>query len=113
MKLKRSQQKRISNEAKILRHMRLSKRISLKGAGRLVGISSSAIAHIEQGRMDLSRKRIESLVKAYGYTIDEYLEFFDGREIPVHLRDECITLLRNCDESKLKLLHPLISNVAG
>ncbi|MGE3758178.1 MAG: helix-turn-helix domain-containing protein [Pseudobdellovibrionaceae bacterium] len=111
MKLKRSQQKLITRDAQILRHLRLSKKLSLNKAGRSVGISGSAIAHIEQGRMDISSARLETLVKAYGYTLNDYMEFADGRELPRNLRDECLLLLKKCDESKIKVLHPVISNL--
>lgn len=111
MKLKRSQQKIITRDAQILRHLRLSKKFSLNKAGRTVGISGSAIAHIEQGRMDISRARLETLVHAYGYTMGEYLEFADGKELPKNLRDECLFLLRRCDEAKIQVLHPVISNL--
>ena len=57
MKLIRSQQKIITRDAQILRHMRISKKVSLNQAGRLVRISGSAIAHIEQGRMTESGKQ--------------------------------------------------------
>jgi len=111
MKLKRSQQKIITRDARILRHMRISKGMSLNQAGRLVRISGSAIAHIEQGRMDISRARLETLVQAYGYTMADYLEFQDGKEVPRNLRDECLMLLRRCDESKVQVLYPVISNL--
>jgi transcriptional regulator with XRE-family HTH domain len=91
--------------------MRLSKRLSLNKAGRLVRISGSAIAHMEQGRMDISRARMETLVAAFGYTMADYFEFCDGRVLPRNLRDECILLLRKCDESKIHVLHPVISNL--
>lgn len=111
MKIPRSKQKRITRDAKILRHMRLSKKLSLNEAGKLVRISGSAIAHIEQGRMDISRARLETLVAAYGYTQQDYLDFCDGRELPRNLRDECILLLRRCEESKIQMLYPVISNL--
>jgi len=108
MKLKRSQEKRITQEARILRHMRYSKKISLNQAGRLVHISSSAIAHIEQGRMDLSKARIRTLVEAYGYTMGDYLEYFDGKELPINHRDECIRLLSNIDDVKLRAVYAVL-----
>ncbi len=111
MKLKRSQIKKITQDARILRHMRLTQKLSLNEAGRLVGISGSAIAHMEQGRMDISRARLETLVKALGFSMSDYLEYYDGLEIPKNLRDECILLLRRCDLSKIEMLHPIISSL--
>lgn len=111
MKLKRSQIKKITHDARILRHMRITKKLSLNQAGRLVGISGSAIAHMEQGRMDISRARLETLVKALGFSMSDYLEYCDGQEVPKNLRDECIMLLKRCELSKIEILHPIISNL--
>jgi transcriptional regulator with XRE-family HTH domain len=110
---KRSQQKLITQEARVLRHMRISKRYSLTKAGKLVGISGSAISHLEHGRFELSRRRIETLIDAYGYSKEQYLEFFDGRDLPINYLDECIALLRTCNEDKLKMLFPLVQNLTN
>jgi len=110
--MQRSQQKRITKEAMVLRYMRQSRNISLNQAGHLVGISGSAISHIEQGRMDISRARITTLLQAYRFTAEEYLEFFDGRPIPVSLRDECIAILKGLDDAKLQAVHSLLVNLA-
>lgn len=110
--MKRSNQKLISKEARILRHMRLSRKISLNQAGRLVNISGPAIAHIEGGRMDVSRARTVTMVEAYGYTMDEYLEFLDLDELPINHRDECMTLIRQMEESKLQMVYGILSNFA-
>ena len=110
--MQRSYEKRVTRDAQILRHMRLTRRMSLTESGKSVHISGSAVAHIEHGRMDVSKARIETMVKAYGYTMAEYMEYFDGKALPRNLRDECILLLRQCDESKIQMLHPVISNLA-
>ena len=106
--MQRSQQRRITKEAMVLRYMRQSRNLSLNQAGQLVGISGSAISHIEQGRMDVSRARIQTLLQAYRFTKEEYLEFFDGRPVPVSLRDECIGLLKQLHELKLQAVHTVL-----
>ena len=108
--MQRSQQKRITKEAMVLRYMRQSRNLSLNQAGQLVGISGSAISHIEQGRMDVSRARIQTLLQAYQFTAEEYLEFFDGSPVPMSLRDECIGILKQLDESKLQAVHAVLVN---
>lgn len=110
MNKSRSSQKRITKEAIILRYMRLSKNLSLNQAAKLLGITGSAIAHMEHGRMDLSRLRIQTMILAYGYTTDEYLEFFDGRAVPINLRDECIQIVRQLDQVKLQAVYAVLVN---
>jgi transcriptional regulator with XRE-family HTH domain len=108
----RSQQKRITKEAQILRHLRIQAGLSLNQAGRKCAITGSAIAHIEQGRMDISRARIEAMVDGYGCTMEEFYEYMDGKPVPMNLRDECQIILRTLDPSKLTLAHGLLSNLA-
>ena len=110
MAASRSSQKRITKEAIILRHMRLSKKLSLNKAGRLMSITGSAVAHIEGGRMEVSRARIEAMVSAYGFTTDEYLEFFDGKELPLNLRDECVGIIKQLDDLKLQAVYAVLVN---
>ena len=107
----RSEQKRITVEAKTLRHMRHSRGMSLNEAGRECGISGSAIAHIEQGRMDVSSKRIETMVAAYGFTMDQFYEYIEGKTVPINFRDESIALLRELDEARLPMVHALLLNL--
>jgi transcriptional regulator with XRE-family HTH domain len=95
----------------ILRYMRQTRKLSLNQAGEAVGISGSAIAHIEQGRMDVSRARLQTLLEAYRFTEDEYLEFFDGRPVPLSMRDECIGIVRDLDDSRLHAVHSMLINL--
>lgn len=108
--MKRSQEKRITKEAMVVRYMRQVRKYSLNEAGRRLGISGSAIAHIEQGRMDISRARLNTMLDAYGFSKDQYLEFFDGREIPISLRDECFSILKQLDDVRLKAVHAVLVN---
>lgn len=82
----------------------------MRRAGELCALSDAAINHYEHGRMDLSPKRIEQLVSAYGYTIEDYQAFLDGKEVPIlSVKDECITLLGMIDDRKLKTVHAVLS----
>ncbi|MGK5089872.1 helix-turn-helix transcriptional regulator [Bdellovibrionota bacterium FG-2] len=88
-KPKRSQQKIITPTSKILRFMRMSRGISMREAGARNGISDSAINHYEQGRMNISSKRLQQLIGCYGYTMQEFEEYAVGKPLPV---------LRNCNK---------------
>ena len=106
----RSSQKRITKESIILRHMRMVRKISLNKAGALLNITGSAIAHIEAGRMEVSRARVAAMINAYGFSQDEYLEFFDGKELPLNLREECIGIIHQLDEVRLQAVHAVLVN---
>ena len=56
--MKRSQQKKVTVEAKTLRYMRVSRGISQREAGRRCQLSEAAIGHYENGRGENSMGRI-------------------------------------------------------
>jgi len=112
--MKRTAFKKVSTEARILRFMRLSRAISMRDAGSRCGISDSAINHYEQGRMDLFPARVAQLVHAYGYTMTDFEEYIEGKDIPLpSLRSECISLINSMDEFKLRTIHPILATFAS
>ena len=63
----RSQKIIITNEARVLRALRLEHGLSMKKAGALVGVSDSTIAHIETGRMNAPQgPALDRLLKVDG-----------------------------------------------
>jgi transcriptional regulator with XRE-family HTH domain len=106
---KRSQEKRITREAKIIRFMRVSKRISQREAARLLGISEPAIGHYENGRMDISQLRLGQFLVVYGFTKQEFDEFVAGKEIPIiSIKNKCIELLNQINKAKLHTIHTIL-----
>ncbi len=109
MKSKRSQEKRITVQSKVIRYMRLSRGISQREAARECGISEAAIGHYENGRMDISEARLADFLRAYGYSRREFDEYVYGKPLPViSVRDECIGLLGRIDETKLRAVHAVL-----
>ena len=108
-KQKRSCQRIITPTSKILRFMRMSRRLSMRAAGHRNGISDSAIAHYEQGRMEVSSDRVRQLVESYGYTMPEFEEYAGGRPLPtLSIKDECFCLIERLDETKLRAVHAML-----
>jgi len=57
----------VSNEARVLRQLRLSAGLSMKKAGTALGLSDSYISHVETGRMDVPKgERLSGLLDLYG-----------------------------------------------
>ncbi len=109
--MKRSEQKRITREAKIIRYMRISKGMTHGQAGLHCNCSEAAIGHYENGRMDISPSRLSQLLKAYGYTREEFDEYRAGKPIPViDMKAECTLLLGRIDETKLKAVHAVLTS---
>lgn len=107
---KRSNQRRITRQSKILRFMRLSKNVSQARAALKVDCSEAAIGHYENGRMDVSELRLKELLYAYGYTRQEWDEYMNGRPIPnLSIKEECIQMLNKLDQNKIQTVHAVLA----
>jgi len=81
----------------------------MRAAGALIGVSSSAISHYEQGRMNLPTARIPELIQMYRFTQTDFEEFVMGKTLPVlNIRDECEQIVSRVDAVKLKSLHAVL-----
>ena len=108
---KRSSYKFITKEAKILRHLRQSAKITMREAGRLCQVSDTYVSHIEHGRMDLSQTRIEQFVSAYGFSYEaDFMALMKSKNVPQCPRDIAIDIVNNLDDGHLKALIPIMEN---
>ncbi|OFZ47610.1 MAG: hypothetical protein A2404_07945 [Bdellovibrionales bacterium RIFOXYC1_FULL_39_130] len=68
------------------------------------------IDHLENGRVELTDERIKHMVKAYGYTMEDFY-YLEEQKI---LRDETITqcqsILNVLDNEKLQAVQALLQN---
>lgn len=110
-KPKRTSIRRMTLEARIIRYMRITRGISVREAGKRVNVSDSLICQFETGRADLNEMRIDQLVAAYGYPRAEFDDYRSGKPLPIlSIKDECIRLLEQIDETKLKAVHAVLTN---
>ena len=106
--MKRSQQKKITHLTKIIRYMRVSRGISQKQAAIRCNLSEQAIGHYENGRMDISPKRLNQFLEVYNYIQEDLDEFLSGKPIPINVKDDCISILDRIDETKLRAVHAVL-----
>lgn len=107
---RRSYQKNITKECKVLRSMRRMKKISQDEASNLCGYSRTTIGHIENGRIELSRSRIEHILRCYGYEYSEFRENMSKEELRDVIVDKVMVKLYELDGDNLSLVNKLISN---
>jgi transcriptional regulator with XRE-family HTH domain len=64
---KRSTKIILTDEARVLKCLRLEHGLSMRKAAELAGVSVSTVAHIETGRMNAPKgKRLQRLLRVYG-----------------------------------------------
>jgi hypothetical protein len=112
-KAKRSSYKVITLQAKIVRYMRVSRKISMREAGRRNRVSDTCICHYEHGRTGLSPELAAELAMSYGFTRGEFDAYMKGKPLPApNVREECDALLDLLDEDTLRTVQTILSTFA-
>jgi transcriptional regulator with XRE-family HTH domain len=110
-KNRRSDTKIMTREATVLKIMRESRKLSMRRAAVLVGVSDTFINHLEHGRLDLNPEIIHKLLIAYGYSYEEFIKFQDPRnELPEAIRHECLEIIKRLSFEKLKTVKAILQS---
>lgn len=110
-KRRRSDTKKMTKEALILKCMRESRKLSMRRAAKVVGISEAKINHAENGRRDLTPDFILKAVTAYGYCYKDFLDFLSNKkEAPEHTLSDCIGILKRLTPEKLKTVKTILES---
>lgn len=108
---RRSDIKKITKEALILKYMRESRKLSMRKAAIKLGTSEPQINHAENGRKDLTPEFIMQLCVGYGYSYKEFLDFVSNKkEVPEALLSECIGMLRRLKPDKLRTIKTILDS---
>ena len=96
----------MTNEARVLRELRIQLGISMRKAGELIGCSDSYISHIENGRTDVpAGERIDKFLSIYGgikqKSFYERVRCYQDETTPV---DELILIIPKLANDKVTIL---------
>ena len=109
---KRSNQKRITRGARVLRFLRQQAGISLRKAAQISHVGDSVIAHLETGRIDIHAHHLERLLPVYKATPQSYELFASGRvELPENLKFECIEIIKSMSPEQIRTAHPVLASL--
>lgn len=110
-KQRRSDYKVMTKEARTLKFMRESRKLSVRKAAKIIGTSDTQISHAENGRKDLRPDFILKVVTGLGYSYQDFLDLLsDKKEMPDHLRSECIEIIRCMSPEKLKAVRAVLES---
>ncbi len=110
-KYRRSDTKVMTQEAKVLKFLRESRRLSMRRAGKILGTSDTFVSHCEHGRIDLNPSIITKFLHAYGYDYHHFQKIVLGHIVmPQSLFDECLILLKGMSEDKLKTVKTVLQS---
>lgn len=110
-KTRRSDHKIMSKEAAVLKYLRESRKLSVRNAAKVVGLSDTKINHAENGRCDLHPTLILKILNGYGYTYEGFMELVKGNKLmPSNLYAECVEILKRLDKEKLKTIKTILES---
>ena len=110
-KKRRSDIKVMTKEALVLKHLRESRKISLRRAAKLAGLSEAKVNHAENGRCDLKPDLILKLLNAYGYEYEYFMSLVSNKiPLPENLFQECVEILKRLDKSKLRTIKQILES---
>lgn len=108
---RRSDFKRVTKEALVLKFMRESRKLSMRKAAAKLGLSEPQINHAENGRKDLTSEFIMQVCTGYGYSYKDFLDFVTNKkEVPEALMSECIAIIRRLKPDKLKTIKTILDS---
>ena len=84
---KRSQQKIITREVKIIRAIREKRKLSVQKAAEVIGTNKSTLTALENGRIDLSGEWVKKIIKAYGVNEVQFYQMVEAKDF---IREEIV-----------------------
>lgn len=108
---RRSYQRIISKEVKVLRSLRKMMGMSQDQASAACGYSRPSIGHIENGRIELGAERIKHIVASYGYEMTKFEELMNEEVLRDEIIDFCHEKIQLLPEAKLKLIQTMLINL--
>jgi len=101
----------ITKEGKILKFFRESRKLSMRQAARVIGVSEATVNHSENGRKDLTASLILKFLNGYGYSLEEFRALLCGNvELPENIMSECIGILKRLEPTKLKIVKTILQS---
>lgn len=99
-KTRRCDKKVPTEEGKLLKYLRETRKLSMRSAAKLIGTSEATVNHTENGRKDINTTILDKFCEAYdGYSLEEFNTFRNGNLIiPEHTRSECIKIINRLDK---------------
>lgn len=100
----------MTNEARVLKDLRLYHGYSMRKAGELMGLSDSYIAHLETGRMDVPKgEKLDRILAVYGgIKAKSFYERVRHYQEKITPRDELLEIIERLPDDKV----PIVLNIA-
>ncbi len=110
-KMRRSDYKIMTKEAVVLKYLRETRKLSVRNAAKVVGLSDTKINHAENGRCDLNPSLILKVLNGYEYSYEEFMSLVLGKkEMPSEIFNECVEILKRLNKEKLRTVKTILES---
>lgn len=96
--------------ANVLKRLRENARLTTRQAASIVGVTHTTISHFENGKRAIEGFRVEQMVRAYGYTIEQFNQIV-GNKTVLSFKDDCINMLGFMDDEQLTAMRAVMSQI--
>ena len=96
--------------ANVLKRLRENARLTTRQAASIVGVTHTTISHFENGKRAIEGFRVEQMVRAYGYTIEQFNQIV-GNKTVLSFKDDCMNMLGFMDDEQLEALRAVMSQI--
>lgn len=110
---KRFRHRRITRECKVLKELRLKINLDQYSASKKCMFGINTIGWIENGRVELTEKKIRKIVEAYGFTMELFNQLLKVNPLRHEMIEQCNEIISNLDENKLRVIMPMLQSMAN
>ena len=96
--------------ANVLKRLRENARLTTRQAASIVGVTHTTISHFENGKRAIEGFRVEQMVRAYGYTIEQFNQIV-GNKTVLSFKDDCMNMLGFMDDEQLAAMRAVMSQI--
>lgn len=96
--------------ANVLKRLRENARLTTRQAASIVGVTHTTIGHFENGKRAVEGFRVEQMVRAYGYTMEQFDKIV-GNKTVLSFKDDCISMLGLMDDEQLAAIRAVMSQI--
>lgn len=107
---KRSRFQRTTQESRALKALRLKSGLSQRKLATLMEVPQTRINHSENGRAYIRKDYVEKFLTAINLEWQDWDELVKQGKFREELKEDCVNLISNLNEEKLRVLHGLLLN---
>lgn len=110
-KPRRNHFKIVTKEVRVLRLLRKKKGISQYEASRLCGYANGGFGHLEVGRIEITRPRVEHILKCLGYKWADYEALLNAPVLRDEIIEQAIAAIYRLDDQALSSVFSIIKSL--